>query len=51
MSDQLENMDLSRDALHISHINYSILFKDFDGNLLAGGDVSRQFDLTEGALS
>lgn len=51
MSDQLEDVDLSGDALHVSHVDDSILFKDLDGHLLAGGDVGCQFDLTKGALS
>ena len=51
MSNELENVNLSGNALDVCDIHNPVLFKDFDGYLLAGGDMGRQFHLAECALS
>jgi hypothetical protein len=49
--DELEYVDLSRDALYVCHINNFILFENFDGHWLSGWLMSGQLDFTEGALT
>lgn len=48
MPNELQNVYLSRHALHICNVHYLILFQDLYGYDLARRLVCRQFDLTKG---
>lgn len=50
MSDDFENMDLSRDSFNIRHINDLFLFKDLDSNLFACKNMLALFDFAEGSF-
>jgi hypothetical protein len=50
MSDDFENMDLSRDSFDIRHINDLFLFKDLDSNLFACKNMLALFDFAEGSF-
>ena len=47
---QLQNVNLSADALNICHIKNLVLFQDLDCYHFSCGFVRRQFDLAESAL-
>ena len=51
MSNQFENVNLSRNPFNITHILYFLLLKDFYSVFLAGQIVIPQFDLAERAFS
>jgi hypothetical protein len=50
VSDEFQNVDLSRDSLNISDIDNLLFYENFDGHLLACKGVCCQFYLTESAL-
>jgi hypothetical protein len=51
MTNQFENVNLSRNPFNITHILYFLLLKDFDGVFLAGQIVIPQLYLAERAFS
>ena len=51
MTNQFENVNLSRNPFNITHILYFLLLKDFDSDFLAGQIVISQLDLAERPLS
>jgi hypothetical protein len=51
MSNQFENVNLSRNPFNIAHILYFLLLKDFNSVFLAGQIVISQLDLAERAFS
>lgn len=51
MPNQLQNMNLSADSLHIGNIYDSLFLEDLDGNFLAGEGMGPHLDLAEGSLS
>jgi len=51
MTNQFENVNLSRNPFNITHILYFLLLKDFYSDFLAGQIVISQLDLAERPLS
>ena len=51
MTNELENVNLSRDPFNITDILYFLLLKDFDSDLLARQVVIPKLDLPKRALS
>ena len=51
MSNQFENVNLSRNPFNITHILYFLLLKDFYSVFLAGQIMISQLDLAERSLS
>jgi hypothetical protein len=51
MTNELENVNLSRDPFNITDILYFLLLKDFDSDLLARQVVIPELDLPKRALS
>ena len=51
VSDKFQNMYLPGHSLHVSYVNDSILFQDFNGHFLSGRHVGSKLDLAESALS
>lgn len=51
VSDEFQNVDLSRDSLNISNIDNLLFYENFDGHLLAGEGVCCQLYLTESSLA
>ena len=51
MADQLKDLDLPRDSFDVALILNFFFLQDFDRNLLLGGHVEPEFDLTESAFS
>jgi hypothetical protein len=51
MSNQLQDVNLSRHPLNIAHILNFLLLEDLDGHFLSCEVVAAELDLSEGALS
>lgn len=50
VADELQDVDLPRDALHVRHVHDLLLLQDLDRHLLARGDVRRRLHLPERPL-
>lgn len=51
MSDQLENVDFSRDSFDIGHIDYFFLNKYFDGYFFTSEGMGGEFHFSESSFS
>lgn len=51
MPDQLQDVNLPRDPLHVRHVDNTILFEHLYGHLFTREGVRTQFHFSEGALA
>ena len=51
MADEFENMNLTTNSFHISHIHNLFLLKDLNGNFLTCEHMNAEFNFAKGTLA